>query len=282
MLLNGGATVGSTDATFTMTAPIFDSFGGEHTLTSTWTKIGQKSGGFGQQPLTPGGDQVWSVIIQDLSSGGVVQAPYDNTGSSTGVIVEFDTNGNPAGFYANGTTSLDTTTIPRPYLTPPELQISWPTGAADSNIAINFGTPALNDGVTNLGQTYQVNSTPQDGFTSGNFQSISFSAEGIGVVSLTNGEEIPYCQIPLAMFNNVNGLEESLPGVFIQSTTSGSYSLTIPGKSGSGTIIAKTYEGSTVDGTTVYLGMLSTQQAFLGNVNAIKIDKDMNDRLMSI
>jgi flagellar hook protein FlgE len=86
----------------------------------------------------------------------------------------------------------------------------------------------------------------------------------------------------LAVFNNPEGLHERDPGVFTSTTQSGGYSFQMPGEGSGGSLITKTYEGSSVDGTSVYLNMIEDQNNYVANLKAIETINKMKERLMQI
>ena len=264
VLLSAEAVAGTT---YPMIIPIIDSLGNARNITGTWTKTSDVA-------QTPDGQQVWTLTFQDLKiPGGTVGAPYD-----TGIAVEFDNTGLPAGYYPAGTVPA----FPAAN-TPPALSITgWPNGAEDSGITLNLGTVGGNDGVIVSGSTFQTTSVQADGYAAGNLANFEFTKDGFGLVHFTNGQQAKYCKIPLAVFNNVNGLLEYVPGVYQQTAESGAFNFFFPGYGGAGELVPETYEGSTVDGTQVYLDMLDTQRVFTGNLKAIEVDKEMNKQIMNI
>jgi flagellar hook protein FlgE len=258
MLLNGAAASGDK---YPMTIPVYDSFGIVKNLTATWEKVSQT-------PTLPNGNQVWKLQVKDCNTANpaTVAEPY-----ATGITVEFDSKGLPAG-YPEG----------NPTTTPPALVVAWADGAEDSTINLNLGSVGKNDAVVVSGNSFVSNSVSQNGYTAGNFASMEVGNDGFCFLHLTNGQQLKYCRIPLAVFNNVNGLKEREPGVFQRSIDSGAYNFFFPGQNGAGLLEPGTHEGSTVDGTQVYLDMLDTQRVFVGNLKAIEVDKEMNNKLMNI
>lgn len=263
MLLSGQAAIGTE---FPMTTVVTDSYGNARNIAGTWTRADPAT----IPPGTPG-NQVWTLKFQDLdSSPGTINAPYD-----VGLVVEFNNMGQPAGYRAQADSALSST--------PPQLTISgWPNGASDSAITLNLGTVGKSDGVRVSGKDSQVTSVVADGYAAGNLSYLEFTKDGYGIAHFTNGQQTKYCRIPLAVFNNVNGLSERAPGVYQQTAESGAFNFFFPGQGGSGELVPETYEGSTVDGTQVYLDMLDTQRIFTGNLKAIEIDKEMSKQLMNI
>ncbi|MES2252379.1 MAG: flagellar hook-basal body complex protein [Pseudomonadota bacterium] len=256
MLLNGKAVAADT---YPMTLPITDSYGNVRNLTATWTKTDAA-------PASANGTQVWTLTIADSSAvPGTINETY-----ASGMVVEFDGEGFPSG-YGNPSSA-----------NPPTLDVTWHDGPVPSVIALGLGTIGKNDGVIVSGAEFSVNSLIPDGYAAGNFSSMEFTKEGFGIAHYTNGRQANYCQIPVALFNNANALKEAVPGVFKQTAGSGVYNLFNPGQGGAGVLVPQTTEGSTVNGTQVYLDMLDTQRVYVGNLKAIEVDKEMNNRLMNI
>lgn len=267
-----------TNKTFPQTVQVFDSLGVQHALTLTWTKIDVPTPGV--QAL-PAATQYWKLTIA-TPDGTVAQGPdgadYTGTaGAGTGFIVAFDGQGKPVqwGYPYPGAS---------PDPTPPVLDITWQGGAANvSAINLNLGTLGENNGITSLGSQSVIIAAPKiDGSAGGSFKSLSIAHDGTVSVTFTNDKTIKYARMPLALFNNPNGLSEISPGVFAVSGTSGDYQLSFPGVNGSGSLSTGMYEASPNDSTTAYIGLIETSRYFANNVKVIQVAQKMYDKLEQI
>ena len=261
------ALIGSAETGSSFNAPVavYDSVGQIHSIIATWTKSAAAP--------AAGGTQVWTVSFTEPEGAGTFGAPYD-TGTG-GLLVEFDGHGRPVGYYSPGV-------LPTILTSPPALAIYWNTSAAASSIALNLGDVGTSKGMVATGPAFQPKRIIPNGYTSGDFLSMAFDKNGYGIVSYTNDQQLPYCRVPLAVFNNPDGLKETTAGVFHPTKQSGPYTLDFPGQVRAGFLSPSAYEGSSVDGTTVYLNMIEDQNNYVGNLKAIETINKMKDRLMQI
>ncbi len=268
-----GSTLATTlGMTQTQTVPVIDSTGNIRNLTFTWTRVDATTIGTGTADAYNAAHttstQAWDLTIAG-PTGATIGAPY-----ATGSRIEFDGSGNPVAFNTQGS-ALGSAT-------PPTLNITWGAPAVASAITLNLGAVGKNTGVVSDGNTFAAGQTSYDGSQPGVFQSIAFGPDGYGIVTYSNNTQVKYCRIPLAIFNNVNGLSEIRTGVFSPSVNSGSYQLFFPGQGGTGSLVTGTYEGSSVDSTKVYVEMIQDQQRFVGNLKAIETIHKMLDRLSQV
>lgn len=241
MNLPSDAAVGDT---FTNSSEIFDSLGTSHTLEYTWEK-------------TAAGE--WSLNVTS----------DDGTVSSGGTYtITFDSDGN-----------LDTVSGTDMTIT------GWSSGASDSDITFDFGTSGRTDG---LGQFDSEEDTPQisvtsvsqDGLQFGELSSVSIDSSGLVIATFDNGMSRPVYQIPLATFNNPNGLQEVSGNAYVATVASGDYTLNIPGYGGSGLIAGSSLEASTVTTSEELTDMIVAQQAYSAAAQVISTSQDMFDALI--
>ncbi len=138
--------------------------------------------------------------------------------------------------------------------------------------------------VTQFSGTNTVTASSQDGFTSGELQSLSVAEDGQIIGSFSNGQSETLGQILLAKFTNDEGLSKEGDNFFSISPNSG---LPIKGTAGeqfaSTTIAGGSLESSNVDLTDEFVNMIKTQRAFeaasrtitvsdtlLGEINQLK------------
>lgn len=226
---------------------VIDSLGVSHQVTFTWTKT----------QSTP--TQQWTVTAAstDAVPATGVGAPY-----AGGMVVEFDANGNPTSF--GGGVAV------------PPLSITWNSPAAASNLAVSMGTIGNPDGVRAVGNTPNSNAVTTNGRTSGRLDSV-FVEDKTGLIyaKYDNGASVPFAKIPLAMFNNANGLLESTGGVYTATNDSGPYQLTVSGQNGAGGILSSKTEESTIDATEQFTRIIVDQTNYQGNAKVISIINEM-------
>ncbi len=167
-----------------------------------------------------------------------------------------------------------------------DMEVVWANGAndmtGDAKVSLFFGNPNLTDGITQLSAPYQVNYLTQDGAKFGNFAGVEISADGVVTALYDNGVRTPIFQIPVATFVNPNGMEALTGNAWIQTDTSGSYTLHIAGSAGAGDINAAALESSTVDLSSEFTTMIVTQRAYSAASKVITTANSMMDDLLAI
>jgi flagellar hook protein FlgE len=240
---------------YTTSSEIFDSLGVSHTLDYTWEKTGENQ---------------WELSYSDpvLSS---------DTTQTTGTIA-----GGPVDIVFNDDGSLASTN-PDPI----DMSITgWTTGAADSVITYDLGSVDGTDGLSQFAgdngddPTVSITSVSQDGLRFGEFEQAYVGEDGMVIAVFDNGQNRPIYQIPLADFNNPNGLQGFSNNIYAMTVESGDYTLNVPGYGGVGQIQGYALESSTVDTSEELTDMIIAQQAYSAASQVISTSKDMFDDLM--
>ena len=230
---------------FTTSSEIYDAVGTSHTLTYTWEKTGTNT---------------WTMDV--ASDDGTISAGGSYTFT-----------------FADGT--LDTMTPATADLT----ITGWSSGASDSTITFDFGTVGRTDGLSSFdseADTPQVSVTSisQDGLQYGELASVAIDTNGLVTATFDNGMSVAVFQIPLATFNNPNGLTEISGNAYVATVDSGDYTLNVPGYGGAGTITGSSVEASTVTTSEELTDMIVAQQAYSAASQVISTSQDMFDALI--
>jgi flagellar hook protein FlgE len=238
----------------TMTAPVYDSQGVEHDLTLTFTPSGTLN--------------QWDV-----------SAALSNAGASTATIqagdgvVQFNSDGslNAAGTTFNAADAL---------------QISWDPavsgGTSPQNISFNVGNDGSTNGLSQLGSTFTVSNINQDGVQAGTYSSVSIDDNGLVTANFSNGSTRPIAIVPLATFENADGLSPTSGDAYLQSNLSGNPLLEQPGTGAAGAIQASSLESSTVDIANEFSQLIVAQNAYSANSKVITTADQMEQALLSI
>jgi flagellar hook protein FlgE len=153
------------------------------------------------------------------------------------------------------------------------------TSPASGNI--NFGnyTPATGGNPldvtfnlsqsTQYGSTFGVTSVSQNGYTTGQLTGVNVSTGGVVQAQYTNGQAVSLGQLALANFANPQGLEQLSNTCWAQTYASGDASQGQPGQSGLGEVQSGALESSNVDLTGQLVNMITAQQSFQANSQAI-------------
>ncbi len=228
--LNSGATVGTS---FTTPLMVFDSLGQSHNATVTYNKTATNT---------------WSYAVA-LPAGDATGAPVNNTGTLT-----FDSNGNlttPAG-------SISGISFPGMADGASDLTLNW-------NLDGNGGSPTI----TQLATASTNNTQTQDGFSSGNYQTISVDTSGLIKAQFSNGQTSTVGQIAVATVANTLGLVATGGNNFTTSAASGQATAGVAGAGGRGTVEDNALEQSNVNISTEFSDLIVAQRAFEANSKTI-------------
>lgn len=232
---------------FTSTVQIFDSLGNAHDIDITYTKAAVND---------------WTITVSDpvLASTGVVSG---TTGAAARSI-QFSGDGTPSA------------------LTFPDITVTgWTTGANDSTMAVDVGAIGGRDGVTQSASDF-ARDFDQDGVRFGGFTGVNIDEKGVVIAVFDNGEQRPIYQLPLAMFDNPNGLEAVSGNAYRQTDRSGVLVLQLADSGGTGEVTASALEASTVDLAEEFTKMITTQRAYSASARIITTADEMLEELIRI
>jgi flagellar hook protein FlgE len=154
-------------------------------------------------------------------------------------------------------------------------------GAQPSQIAFNWGTarfPAGTPGATLIGDTdgmsqfesaYDVAFIEQNGASLGSLIGVQIDTEGFVIANYSNGESQRLFKIPVADFNNPNGLRSQSGNIFTETEDSGAFNLREATKSGMGEIVSGALEASNVELSEELTNLIIAQRAYQANTKVI-------------
>ncbi|MFQ5533711.1 MAG: flagellar hook-basal body complex protein [Sphingomonadales bacterium] len=157
--------------------------------------------------------------------------------------------------------------------------IDWNDGPADSNLTIDFGTDGRADGLTQFNSASTLLSSSVNGAVFGNVTGVSITPEGKVTALFDNGLVKDVFQLPVATFQNPNGLTRRNGNAFVPSPESGSFNIQLPNTGGAGKISPSNLEGSTVDLASEFTKLITTQRAFTASTRIITTADEMLDEL---
>lgn len=233
---------------FTTSSQIYDSLGTNHTLEYTWTKTGSNA---------------WTMSVATDDTGAT-----SSVTTASPITITFDSDGNLA---STSATALGIT--------------GWSSGASDTAISLDLGTVGRTDGLSQFASedgdaTISWKSVEQDGLEFGELANISIDSSGLVMATFDNGMSRAVYQIPLATFNNPNGLQLVSGNAYLATVDSGDYTLNVPGNGGAGTITGSALETSTVSTSEELTDMIVAQQAYSAASQVISTSQDMFDALI--
>ena len=246
---------GTVPADFERNIQVFDAQGGTHTLTVAMLKSATVN--------------EWHVEIYAAPASEVAPiAPLIDGQVASGTLA-FNTDGS---FDLAGTSPALIAGLP----------INWTGGAAPSTVTFNYGTDAKTDGFTQFDSASTLISSNVNGAVFGNVVGVSISREGIVSALFDNGLIKDVFQLPVAKFQNPNGLQRRNGNAYTQSDQSGEFSMQVPGTGGAGLIAPSTLEASTVDLAEEFTKLITTQRAFSASTKIITTADEMLDELNRI
>lgn len=240
---------------FQRSVQVFDAQGGRHTLILAMLKSPTAN----QWHVEIWGDPTSEVNVSGANVDGQV---------ATGTLA-FNTDG-----------SLDLSNTSASLFS--AILIDWNNGAADSTITIDFGSDGDTDGFTQFDSTSTLISSSVDGAVFGNVVGVSVEKDGTVTALFDNGLSRSVFKLPLATFQNPDGLTRRQGNAYAVSDRSGAFILVEAGQGGGGTIAPATLESSTVDLAKEFTELIITQRAFTASTRIITTADEMLDELNRI
>ncbi len=229
--LNAGAAVGDS---YNTSLKVYDSLGGSHVLTFTFTKTGTNAWSYNVS--LPSGDGTVTLP----SGAGTLTFATDGTLTSPSTNVSFDLTG-------LGDGAADMTGLTWKLFDPTSGASSLTQMSADSD------TPA----------------TGQDGYGSGMLQSFAIGSDGTIQGTFSNGKTSVIGQIAIASFPNVQGLMKTGQNAYSATLASGQAAIGAPGSGGRGTLDGGALELSNVDMATEFSNLIVAQRGYEANAKVI-------------
>jgi flagellar hook protein FlgE len=239
----GDMAAGTVTPQFTRSFDVFDTQGSSHRITMGFIKTGANQWQ----------SEAYATPATDVSAAG-------------GVLASGTLRFNPDGTLDRAGSS--------PALFAP-LAISWTNNAASAPLTLEIGSNGGIDGITQFGSESALISSNVDGGMLGNLSSIEISKGGKVSAIFDDGTTRAVFQLPLATFQNPDGLTRLSGNAYAVSQESGSMTINPPGALGAGTISANTLEASTVDLAGEFTNMIRFQRAYSASSKIITTVDDM-------
>jgi flagellar hook protein FlgE len=207
---------------------------------------------------------------QTSSGGGTSswQLFYESNTAATGTASQWTNVGTTFNFNSSGEMS--------PAISGLTLANLSVNGDSLGNVQLQFGNNGLTQFANSSGTT-QVSQLQQNGFASGELQSISVDTQNRVVGTFSNGQTIPLAQVTLATFNGANSLQALSGQAYAATPESGQ-----PNYSSTGTIEGSSLEGSNVDIATQFSQLIVAQQAYSANARVMTTSDQMIQSLLQV
>ncbi len=258
---------------FTIQIPVSDSKGGKQTLQIDLLKSS-----------TP---NEWYAEIVAVPASNVVSGPGLSNGQVATGMISFTPNGQ---YDPTNTTLFADPTNPTLTLgasnaaAPTGSNVNWAAslGVDPQTVQITLGASGAAGGLTQFDSPSAVSSVTSNGTTFGNLTSVKIDQNGFVTAVFDNGVTRQIAQVALATVPNADGLSELSGNAYRVSTASGNFTLKAAGTGGAGTISPSSLESSTVDLSTEFTGLITTQRAYSASSKIITTADQMLQDLLNI
>ena len=136
--------------------------------------------------------------------------------------------------------------------------------------------------VTQLASASTVNSVSADGASAGNIVGVQVGADGVVSALFDNSQVRKIAQVAIATFPNADGLQAISGNAYGGTLQAGTMTLKVAGTGGAGKIDPSSLEASTVDLSTEFTGLITTQKAYSASSKIITTADTMLDELINI
>lgn len=258
------------NSTHSLPMTVYDSLGNPHQLTQYFVKVAG----------APGENSEWKVTYR-FGEQFLHGVPADVTASAglSSKLVSHTLHFDPEGRLIDPLAAPDPVTGKKPAPAPFDLSITGLGGrnspAANLVMSINY------NGSTQFGGEFSPKFT-QNGYTTGDYSSMSIAENGAIVANYTNGESKVMGQLVLADFNNLNGLKPIGGNAWVETGASGQPVLGKPGTNGLATLKGQSVEESNVDMSQELVNMIIAQRTYQANAQTIKTQDQILQTLITL
>jgi flagellar hook protein FlgE len=137
-------------------------------------------------------------------------------------------------------------------------------------------------GLSQFAAVSSVSGITTNGTAFGGVSGVSINDKGIVTAVYNNGTTRTLAQVAIATFPNSDGLNAVNGDAYQVSTNSGAFTLKTSGTAGAGTISPSSLEASTVDLSSEFTGLITTQEAYSASSKIITTADQMIQQLLDI
>jgi len=189
-------------------------------------------------------------------------------------------------FNTDGSIDLANSTLFGPAGSPPTIalaasggaQPAWATALGVSGQSVTVDMSQF----TQLAAASTVNSVTSDGAGVGNIVGVQVGPDGVVSALFDNSQVRKIAKIAIATFPDANGLQATSGNAYLATLSSGQMTLKAPGAGGAGKISPSSLEASTVDLSSEFTGLITTQKAYSASSKIITTADQMLDELINI
>ncbi|MGF1454610.1 MAG: flagellar hook protein FlgE [Alphaproteobacteria bacterium] len=259
--------------TFERTLEVFDTQGGAQPIRLAMTKTAANTWDFqvSYDPQNP------ADVAANLDP--------DTNPFTTGTVV-FDEFGTPLSVTSTNLISGTTTSVTTAGQDgTADFEIPWDnatTGLQPQTISLNFGTLGQANGITQFDSDTTLISSGVDGALFGGITGVRVDENGVVTALFDNGVQQPVFKLPIANFQNPNGLSAANGNAYIATDISGDGTLLEANTGGAGAMAAQSLESSTVDLAEEFTKLITTQRAYSASTKIITTADQMLEEMIRI
>jgi flagellar hook protein FlgE len=251
---------GTAPDTLPIDLSVIDSVGGTHKFAVAF-----------ERTATP---NTWNAEIYAVPATDVTSTP---SGQVAKGLVKFNT---------DGTIDLANSTLFGAAGAPPTIALAasggaspaWGTSLGIASQSLTFDLSQL----TQLASASTVNSVSADGASAGNIVGVQVAADGVVSALFDNSQVRKIAQVAVATFPNSDGLQATSGNAYVGTLQAGTMTLKVAGAGGAGKIAPSSLEASTVDLSSEFTGLITTQKAYSASSKIITTADTMLDELINI
>lgn len=259
---------------FTMQVDVVDSKGGTRTLSMSFLKLASPA-------------NTWQAEIfgdpNEIASGAGLAPGQIRAGTVT-----FDQNGaidltnsSLFGGSATPTLSIGASDNPGPSAAAANTA-EWQAGLGIEASQISFVLDSSAGGLAQQSSASTVRTVTSNGAGVGQVTGVQIDENGFVSAVFDNGEVRRLAQLAIATFMNPDGLISTSGNAYRPSIYSGDFSLKKPNEGGAGAVAGAALEASTVDLSSEFTGLITTQRAYSASSRIIMTADQMMEELLSI
>ena len=149
-------------------------------------------------------------------------------------------------------------------------------GVKASTVTLNLGS------LTQVAATSAVSAVSGNGATIGNIVGVQVDDQGVVSAVLDNSQVRKIAQIGIATFQNADGLAAQSGNSYKSTLVSGDYTIKQAGVGGAGKVASSSLEASTVDLSSEFTGLITTQKAYSASSKIITTADQMLEELINL
>jgi flagellar hook protein FlgE len=159
-----------------------------------------------------------------------------------------------------------------------KINVPWKKslGIDDSTVTVDLSK------ISQLSSASSVSSVTTNGTAFGTLAGVSIDDKGLVTAVYQNGSTRRLAQLAIATFPNSDGLRPADGNAYRASAASGSFTLKAAGTAGAGSVSPSSLESSTVDLSSEFTGLITTQRAYSASSKIITTADQMLQELLDI